>query len=261
MVYLHDFQCPICHNCYNRIWASPLPGRMWCKLCNNVECPHDQTFALETYNGVVQPVSRYDRQIVVKLTNTKNYSAVDNAGTALHNKATSKGLASQIIELNPEVESIGELKREFQQLTSQSRLYLVGHGQGDKMQGLYALNLAYAVAFNWGVTAVARITLVSCETGQSTKSVFNDNFAQQFHSYLWKPNRLRTVVAAYRKSVSVATATFAAMKAQPQLEGKKTFFRDEHNLEWMADDHDQVKVVWYWDGETQRSRTRSQDRQ
>lgn len=260
MVYLHDFQCPICHAYYNRIWTSPLPGRMWCKLCNNVECPHDETLVLETYNGVLEPVSRYDQQIVVKLTNTKNYGPVNDAGTALHKKATSKGLASQIIELNPEATSIGEVKGQFQQLTSQSRLYLVGHGQGDKMQGLYAFNLAYAVAFTWGVTAVARITLVSCEAGESTKSIFSDNFAKEFHSFLRTPGRLRTVVAAYRKPVSVATAAFAMKKSQPQLEGKKVFYPNDDNVEWMANDHDQVKVVWYWDDQTQKSRTRSEDR-
>ncbi|RKG57191.1 hypothetical protein D7X30_20855 [Corallococcus sp. AB011P] len=282
-MYLHDFQCPSCLSYFNEITESPYPsGDKWCSGCG-VSAPHDSTYLLvsrvpdtpqvqqpfgftppqqQPTQQVLAPVSRYDRQLVVKFTNTSNYKPVDDAGTALHNKAQSKGLPSDIIELDPQAGSISqELNQKFGALTNKSRLYLVGHGQGTTVQGVNAFNLAYAVVHTWGAKAALRVTLVSCKAGEKvdTESV---NFAKDFHNYLWKPCRLATEVAAYTRSVSVATAEFAKHKGMPHLEGRKAFYLDNDNIDWMVNDADQVKVVWYWNSNRtqQLSRNRSQDR-
>jgi hypothetical protein len=296
-MYVHDFQCPKCKSYYNE--HSPLPypsGEMWCQRCG-VICPHDETFWIEDkvqqqpfggmgqqqqqpfggnqqvqqpFGGmalqpqaqeVLAPVSRYDQQLVVKLTNTKNYSPVDDAGTALHNKATSKGLASEIIELDPKVGPSMEAKKKFAELTSQSRLYIVGHGEGSTVQGVLAMNLAYDMCHVWGAKRALRVVLVSCKAGDKVETEFG-NFAKDFHFHLRRVGRLSTEVAAYTRSVSVATSVFAQKYQKPELEGRKVFYLDDDNIQWMSKDGDRVKVIWYWDEDSgkQLSRTRSEDR-
>ena len=213
-----------------------------------------------TQQQVLAPVSRYDRQLVVKLTNTTNYGPVDDAGTALHNKAASKGLPSEVIELDGKTSSVStELKGKFGSLTDRSRLYIVGHGHGSTIQGVDALNLAIAVRRTWGVTAVRRITLVSCKAGEKVEHELG-NFARDFHFHLKRLSRIATEVAAYTRSVSVATATFALLKGRPDLEGRKAFFRDNSTIDWMANDSDAVKVIWFWEDNVQKARTRAEDR-
>lgn len=288
-MYLHDFQCPSCQAYFNEITGWPYPsGDKWCSGCN-VVCPHDQTFQLvsrvqQPFGGasqqaqqpfgsppqhqepqtqqVMAPVSRYDRQLVVKLTNTSSYSPVDNAGTALHNKAKSKGLASDVIALDPRSTTIpSEIKQKFRELTNKSRLYIIGHGEGSTIQGVLALNLAYTVCFTWGVQNALRVTLVSCKAGEKVETAFGD-FAKAFHSSLWRPGRLATEVAAYTRSISVTTAALAKLKGMPSLEGRKVFYSDDVNVDWMLNDGDNVKVIWFWDSKRtkQQFRNRSQDR-
>ncbi|RKG99287.1 hypothetical protein D7V97_31915 [Corallococcus sp. CA053C] len=266
MYYLHDFQCPSCKGYFNEITLSPVPsGDKWCNRCG-VACPHDETYLLPNHvpqqpQQPLPPVSRYDRQLVVKLTNTSNYGPVDDAGTALHNKATRMGLPSEIIELDGRATTIStEHKGKFESLTNRSRLYIVGHGQGSTIQGVLAFNLAFAVRHQWGVTAAFRITLVSCKAGDAQVDTTFGNFAKDFHHHLRKTCRIITEVAAYTRSVSVATAAFANSKGILKLEGRKTFYKDEDNLDWMKNDGDKVKIIWFWDDQTQSSRTRSEDR-
>jgi hypothetical protein len=283
-MYLHDFQCPKCLSYYNEISPSPVPGQKWCASCN-VMCPHDETYFIEglsqpvqqpvgfqsnmsasqsspqgTQQQVLAPVSRYNKQIVVKLTNTPNYGPVNDAGTALHNKATSKGLPSEVIELDGKASSVSaEHMEQFRSLTDQSRLYIVGHGHGSTIQGVSALDLAVAVRRTWGVTAARRITLVSCKAGESVENELG-NFAKDFHSHLKRFSRIATEVAAYTRPVSVATAAFAIFKGRPNLEGRKAFYRDDSNIDWMANDGDAVKLIWFWENNAQKARNRSQDR-
>ena len=257
-MWMHDFQCPTCHNYYNRFWNSQWPGSMWCKRCG-VECRYGETFWIENPGGQIEQAPRYDRQIVVKFTNTHNYGVVDESGTALDHKARARGLPSQVIALDPTQAPGLADKQTLATLTGSSRLYLVGHGLGASMQGVKAFDLAYLIVHTWGIRAIARITLVSCEVGQSSASVLDETFAQELHRLLGGM-RVATLVAAYRRSVTVASAAFAQTKLRPDLEGKKLFHTDKDQFEWMANDGDKVKVVWYWDGTVQRSWTRSQDR-
>jgi Peptidase C80 family len=250
-MYLHDFRCPNCKAWYNRKWYSEETGKMWCATCK-VECLYDETFCIQD-----EPLTQYDRQLIVQLTNTKNYGPVKQAGSSLHNKALRKGLLSDIVEIDPGQVVDSSVKTKLALLTGKSRFYIIGHGAGDKLQGVSAFDLAYTVRYTWMVTGAKRITLVSCEIGGAKNTMFGNSFAKDFHSLLKKIGKISTEVAAYERSVSVSSEEYAKLQDRPELEGKKVFYYTDTEIRWVSQDEDAVKIVWYWDQETQKSKRRS----
>ncbi len=205
------------------------------------------------------PPTRFGRQLIVQFTNTNDYSPVQNAGTALQNKAIRKGLTSEVIEIDPSADRIsGLLMSKFQLLDNTSRLYLIGHSNGFSLQTLNPSFLASKCRMSWGLTAVKRITLVSCRAGHSNAEI-DTSFAQTFHAGLSKV-KIQTEVAAYGRPISVTPAGFAQKYQRPELEGKKVYYDESDKLHWMAEDS-AVKKIWLWDeNRKQVCLDRTQDR-
>lgn len=142
------------------------------------------------------------------------------------------------------------------QLTDQSRLYLVGHSNGVRLQDIDAPTLSARLKSS-GFRRAQRVTLVACRAGDAEPLYDCLQLARNFHYALgrYQPY-VRTVVAAYLRPIALVTQRVIdntdAFRDRPWTGGVKLIYTDD-GMRYVSSVRGTQKVLWFWDGQQQKS--------
>jgi hypothetical protein len=161
---------------------------------------------------------------------------------------------------------------EVAQLTDQSRLYILGECShpGGTLSGMVPGHLTERLVDKYGLKAAAKVVLVACEAGGLPNDFTNWSFAKAFHHLLRTPFGISTVVAAFNRTVFVATEDYVPLlpkeefteaERQPGVKFVERYPAKMVGRDRVPDDRTQptpakrvndCKVLWYWEGTNQR---------
>jgi hypothetical protein len=260
--------CDVCH--WVEPWNHTPPGR--CPVDSRhgplrvLTADNRNRMLSEAVRDLTSRAPRYNRQLIVTVRTAAQNPLVPEsdgdrvvreASEALESKANGRGLPSVRVSVLCDVNDWSAIQGQLAALDGDSRLYVVGHSDGVRLQGVDGATLSQRLK-NAGFRAARRVTLVACRGAQADPDYDGVELARLFHWTLgrYQP-RVRTIVGAYRRPIAVVTAQAIVQtetfRDRPWTEGKKLVYDDQNRLFLMDGQRGGLKVLWYWDGNDQAS--------
>lgn len=216
---------------------------------------------------------KYDRQLVVSFYTGAGDDIIRDSSVELAKAfAKLKGVSglSGVVSIDSDNfstenrQDLTNLAEQMRDLTTESRLYLNGHGdwEAQKLGALGPKEVA-KILVSAGMPAVKTICITACGLGRkrTTGLIFKStsSFASKFHSYLKEKYSIKCEVHAYVLSMAVYGPTTEMIRdekdpvkieAHKLLYGRKFTFGDGHNnIAWKRP---MSKRILTWEGEKQR---------
>lgn len=218
--------------------------------------------------GAVVGHSKYDKQLIIEFLNGHGDTVIQDNAKALQIRGASSGLSSPIVTLRPSAfgrmlanaVGLSKLKDAMKHLTTESRVYLQGHGdwQSQKLADWDAAQTA-AILCGAGMPAVKTVSVLGCELGRDQGTANDvrvsnsaDSYGLKLHKILKDSYGIETVVRARIYCVGLGNSGWAA--STPDRWGRKIAFDEDDKYDSWAQAHKRTEstIVFYWDNGVQR---------